>query len=111
MERLEYEKLDRVEDRMWFRLSGSYPECAMLGIDVDPQACVQTVGFQLIYVSYWNAMLFPLMVITRKLLPGTQNAASDVNLYPRPIDVLCRVATHIETILLRAGMRFPSVAR
>jgi hypothetical protein len=52
-------------------------------------------------------MLFPFMVFTRKLLPGTQSAASDVNLYSRPIDVLCRVATHIETMLLRAGMKFP----
>jgi SAM-dependent methyltransferase len=234
VERSEYDKLDRFEDRMWWfaamhsnllalsrrlpletaslpvldagcgtggflvRLSGSYPECAMLGIDVDPQACaraavksarpicagsvnelpfadgalaaifsadvlcheganerralrqfhrclaeegwlilnlpayrwmlsrhdaavhnirrytvrglrrlLQAVGFQPIYVSYWNAMLFPLMVITRKLLPGAQGATSDVNLYPRPIDVLCRVATHIETVLLRAGIRFP----
>jgi SAM-dependent methyltransferase len=68
---------------------------------------LQAVGFQPIYVSYWNAMLFPLMVTARKLLPGTQEAASDVNLYPRPIDVLCRVVTHIETVLLRAGMRCP----
>ena len=234
MERSEYDKLDRVEDRMWWfaamhrnlltlsrrlplgaaslpvldagcgtggflaRLSGCYPERAIFGIDVDPHACaraavksvrsvcagsvndlpfadgalaaifsadvlchegvderhalrqfhrclvedgwlilnlpayrwmlsrhdaavdnirrytarglcrlLQAVGFQPIYVSYWNAMLFPLMVITRKLLPGTQGAASDVNLYPLPIDVLCRVATQVETVLLRAGMRFP----
>lgn len=234
MERSEYDKLDRVEDLMWWfaamhrnlltlsrrlpleaaslpvldagcgtggflaRLSGSYPECAMIGIDCDPQACaraalksvrpvcagsvnelpfgdgvlavifsadvlchedvnersalrefhrclaedgwlilnlpayrwmlsqhdaavhnirrytasglrrlLQAVGFQPIYVSYWNAMLFPLMVITRKLFPGTHGAASDVNLYPRPVDVLCRVATRVETVLLRAGMRFP----
>ena len=68
---------------------------------------LHAVGFQPIYVSYWNAMLFPLMVIARKLLPGTQGAASDVNLYPRPIEALCRVATHAETALLRAGIRLP----
>ena len=52
-------------------------------------------------------MLFPMMVITRKLLPGDRGATSDVELYPRPLDVLCRAATGIESALLRAGMRFP----
>src|SRR6201987_3722547 len=27
------------------------------------------VGFRLVYISYWNAVLFPLMVVTRKLFP------------------------------------------
>jgi SAM-dependent methyltransferase len=68
---------------------------------------LRAVGFRLIYVSYWNTMLFPLMVITRKLALRSHRAASDVSLYPRAIDVLCRLATRVETALLRAGMRFP----
>jgi SAM-dependent methyltransferase len=234
VERSEYEKLDRIEDRMWWfaglhrnllmlsrrvpfeaaglpfldagcgtggllaRLAASHPERAMLGLDLDPRACLratvksaqpvcagsvndlpfddrtfaailsadvlchgavderralrqfhrclvedgwlilnlpayrwmlsrhdaavsnvrrytakgvsrllQSVGFHPVYVSYWNAMLFPFMVITRKLLPADGGAGSDVKLYPPPVELLCRVATALETVLLRAGMRFP----
>jgi SAM-dependent methyltransferase len=234
VERSEYDKLDRVEDRMWWfaalhrnllvlsrrlppvaggrsildagcgtggflaKLARRYPETALLGLDVDAQACrraaaksgrpvcagsvnelpfadgtfgaifsadvlchqavnerrallqfhrclaedgclvlnlpayrwmlsrhdagvhnirrytakglcrlLQTVGFDPLYVSYWNAVLFPLMVITRKLFPGDHGAASDVKLYSRPIEVLCRAATGLETVLLRAGLRLP----
>ena len=234
VERSEYDKLDRVEDRMWWfaamhrnllmllrraafqgvnlpildagcgtggflvQLAGSYPSRAVFGLDIDPYACtraaaksarpvcagslddlpfadgafaaifsadvlchqgvnerralrqfhrclaedgwlilnlpayrwmlsrhdaavhnirrytarglrslLQAVGFRPVYVSYWNAMLFPLMVITRKLFHGDHGAVSDVKLHLRPIDVLCRAATGIETALLRAGVKFP----
>jgi SAM-dependent methyltransferase len=234
VDRPEYEKLDRVEDRMWWfaalhgnllmlasrlplqaadrplldagcgtggllvRLAHSYPERAMLGLEVDPLACaraavksarpvcagsvnelpfadgalaaifsadvlchegvdeqralrqfhrclvedgwlilnlpayrwmlsrhdaavcntrrytasglcrlLQVTGFRPIYVTYWNVVLFPLMVITRKLFPGNPATASDVKLYPRVIDLLCRAAMAIEVALLRAGLRFP----
>lgn len=68
---------------------------------------LQAVGFRPVYLSYWNAMLFPLMVMTRKLLPATSGGASDVRLHPRPIDLFCRVMTGFETALLRAGIKFP----
>jgi SAM-dependent methyltransferase len=64
-------------------------------------------GFRPVYVSYWNAMLFPLMVITRKFSPTDSGGTSDVKLYPRPIDALCRLGTGLETALLRAGIKFP----
>jgi SAM-dependent methyltransferase len=68
---------------------------------------LQVTGFRPIYVTYWNVVLFPLMVITRKLFPGNPATASDVKLYPRVIDLLCRAAMGIEIALLRAGLRFP----
>jgi len=68
---------------------------------------LRAVGFHPVYVSYWNAMLFPLMVITRKLVPGDRRGVSDVKIYPRPIETLCRAATALETALLRRGVRFP----
>jgi SAM-dependent methyltransferase len=68
---------------------------------------LQASGFHPIYVSYWNILLFPLMVITRKLFPANPKVASDVRPYPRAIDVLCRAAMGIEAALLRAGVRFP----
>ena len=68
---------------------------------------LQAAGFRPVFVSYWNALLFPLMVLTRKFVPGNPAAASDVKLYPRVIELLCRAATRIELALLRAGLRFP----
>jgi SAM-dependent methyltransferase len=65
------------------------------------------VGFRLVYISYWNAVLFPLMVITRKLFTEDYGIFSDVKLYPRSVDMLCRAATVIETALLRRGIGLP----
>src|SRR5438045_148599 len=66
---------------------------------------LRDAGFRLLYASYWNIVLFPLMVITRKLLPS-RGIVSDVKLYPAPIEALCRAATAFERILLKAGLRF-----
>jgi len=68
---------------------------------------LKAAGFHVVYATYWNAVLFPLMVITRKLLPKRGGATSDVTPYPRPIDTLCRAATAFETVLLRAGLKLP----
>jgi len=68
---------------------------------------LQAIGFHPIYVSYWNATLFPLMTITRKLLATSNGAGSDVKPYPPPIELICRSVTAIETALLRCGLRFP----
>jgi SAM-dependent methyltransferase len=67
---------------------------------------LEAAGFRMVYATYWNAVLFPLMVITRKFLPK-RGRISDVKEYPRPIDSLCRVATTFETTLLRNGVRLP----
>ncbi len=68
---------------------------------------LKAVGFRPVYVSYWNAALFPLMVITRKLFPGGREVGSDVKLYPRSVEMLCRAATALETALLRRGVGLP----
>ena len=44
---------------------------------------LRAAGFRPLFASYWNTMLFPLMVLTRKLLPARRGADSDVELYPR----------------------------
>jgi SAM-dependent methyltransferase len=64
-------------------------------------------GFRLLFASYWNIVLFPIMVVTRKLLPQGNHATSDVRLYPAPVEAFCRAATRLEHALLRRGMRFP----
>jgi SAM-dependent methyltransferase len=68
---------------------------------------LQAVGFRPIYVSYWNAVLFPVMVITRKFFPEDPSAPSDVRLYSRRTDVLCRAVTGVESALLQKGLRLP----
>jgi SAM-dependent methyltransferase len=68
---------------------------------------LEAVGFHPVYVTYWNSMLFPLMVITRKLIPGDHGVASDVKLYSRPVEIFCRAATAFEAAFLRWGVRFP----
>lgn len=68
---------------------------------------LQAAGFRLVFASYWNIVLFPIMVLTRKLLPKGRGAVSDVRLYPAPVEALCRAATGAERAFLRCGMRFP----
>jgi SAM-dependent methyltransferase len=69
---------------------------------------LDAAGFRCVYATYWNSLLFPLMAITRKLMPDDRTGAtSDVILYARPIDAFCRIVTSFETLLLRAGMKFP----
>jgi SAM-dependent methyltransferase len=68
---------------------------------------LEAVGFRPVYMSYWNAMLLPLMVITRKLIPAQNGAVSDVKPYPRSVEAVCRAATAVETALLRRGVRLP----
>ena len=68
---------------------------------------LKAVGFHPVYISYWNAVLLPLMVITRKLFPEDHGIFSDVKLYPRLVDRFCRAATALETALLRRGVRLP----
>src|SRR5947207_7330216 len=68
---------------------------------------LRSAGFRPLYASYWNFVLFPIMVITRKLLPDRGDNASDVKAYSAPIEALCRAATGFERALLKRGLRFP----
>jgi len=68
---------------------------------------LRSAGFRPLYASYWNFVLFPIMVITRKLLPDRGDNASDVKAYSAPIEALCRAATGFERALLQRGWRFP----
>ncbi|HYM73020.1 MAG TPA: class I SAM-dependent methyltransferase [Stellaceae bacterium] len=70
-------------------------------------ALLRAAGFHPLFASYWNMLLFPLMVTMRKLLPGNAAARSDVELQPAIVEAAGRVATTIERALLRAGIRLP----
>ena len=64
---------------------------------------LQAAGFR--FASYWNIVLFPLMVLTRKLLPG-KGASTTCGCIPRR-STTCAVPRPDGTRLLRCGMRFP----
>ena len=68
---------------------------------------LQAAGFRLRFATYWNMALFPIMVLTRKLMPGSRDARSDVRPYSAPVEALCRAATGCERALLRGGLRLP----
>jgi len=73
----------------------------------DVARLLQAAGFRVVFAGYWNMLLFPLMVVTRKLLPDGGAPASDVKPYSAPVEAVCRAATAVERVLLRCGVRLP----
>ena len=67
---------------------------------------LEDAGFTLLYATYWNTLLFPVMAL-RRLLPAPAGQASDVHLYPRPVEAIFTVLLACEWALLRAGARLP----
>lgn len=63
-------------------------------------------GFKVVYVTYWNTLLFPLMVLRRKVFPP-KNLESDLKLFPRPVEILFRAVLRLEYLFLKTGLRLP----
>lgn len=68
-------------------------------------------GFAVAEVLHWNSLLFPLMVVQRKLLSRGGEAGgddrSDVAAYPPPVEAMFRGVTAAERGLIGLGLRFP----
>jgi SAM-dependent methyltransferase len=62
-------------------------------------------GFRVLRASYWNTLLFPLMLIHRLL--ERADAESDVRDYPPWLDALFSTALAIERAAIRAGISLP----
>ena len=63
-------------------------------------------GFTSVHATYWNSLLFPLMVLRRKLLaPRVQE--SDVAEFPGLADRIFGMVMAVERIGLRLGLRYP----
>ncbi len=67
---------------------------------------LEAAGFAAIRTTYWNTLLFPLMVLRRTLWQsGTRT--SDVMLYPAPVEACFRAVMRFETMLLKRGVVLP----
>ncbi len=62
-------------------------------------------GFRIVRSSYWNTLLFPLMLLHR--LTERADAASDVRDYPAWLDALFSAALAIERALIALGISLP----
>lgn len=70
------------------------------------RALLTGAGFARVRIDYWNCLLFPLMVIRRKLLPPAAEH-SDVAEIPGLADRLFGLVTGIERRGARLGIRYP----
>jgi SAM-dependent methyltransferase len=62
-------------------------------------------GFRILRSTYWNTLLFPLMLLHRLL--GSDDADSDVRDYPRWLDALFSAALAIERAVIATGFSLP----
>ena len=62
-------------------------------------------GFRVLRSSYWNTLLFPLMLLHRLL--ERDDAESDVRDFPRWLDALFSAALAVERRSIGAGINLP----
>jgi SAM-dependent methyltransferase len=67
---------------------------------------LESAGFAKIRATYWNTILFPLMVVRRMVL-GSPEDTSDVKRFPGVLDSAFRGVMRIENMLLRHGVTLP----
>ncbi|MCC8431214.1 class I SAM-dependent methyltransferase [Reyranella aquatilis] len=71
----------------------------------EARALVSAHGFRVVRASYWNTLLFPLMLLHRLVERG--DAESDVRDYPRWLDAIFSTALAIERAAIGAGLNLP----
>jgi len=71
----------------------------------EARALVSAHGFRIVRASYWNTLLFPLMLLHRLVERG--DAESDVRDYPRWLDAIFSTALAIERAAVGAGLNLP----
>lgn len=69
---------------------------------------LERAGFAEVETRYWNSLLFPLMVLQRKVLSRKEDGASDVAPFPPWLDVSFGAVTELERRLSLGGMRWPA---
>lgn len=72
----------------------------------DAQALIESAGFHVVRATYWNTLLFPLMLLRRLFSKGGE-AESDVREYPAVLDRTFSALTGLERRLVEAGINLP----
>ena len=67
-------------------------------------ALLKAAGFRAIFTTYWNTILFPLMVVRRLFFSGS---GGDVQLLPGPVEAIFRAAVMIESRFIARGFALP----
>lgn len=67
---------------------------------------LRDAGFEVKYSTYWNTLLFPLVVLRRKVF-SSRETESDVKSYSRFTNTLFKAVMAAERAWLRAGWTFP----
>lgn len=73
----------------------------------EVNAWLRAAGFAVGRSTYWNTLLFPLVVLRRKVLPAPRQPASDVRAYHPLAAALCGGVLALEHAWLAAGGRWP----
>ena len=71
------------------------------------RALLAAAGFTEVRARYWNALLFPLMVVQRKVLARGAESRSDVAPPPPWLNRSLAAVTAVERGLMAAGLPFP----
>jgi len=66
---------------------------------------LENLGYVVIYATYWNTLLFPIMVLWRKVL-GKYDSGSDVRSMPI-IDNMFEKIMNMELFLINKGVKLP----
>jgi SAM-dependent methyltransferase len=69
------------------------------------RALLAGCGFKVLKASYWNTLLFPLMLLHR--VTERDDAPSDVRDFPRWLDALFSAALAVERMAVGAGLSLP----
>jgi ubiquinone/menaquinone biosynthesis C-methylase UbiE len=69
------------------------------------KAMLQEQGFRIVLATYWNTVLFPLMVLRRKLSPAS--AASDVKPFHPLVNGMFKACLAAERAFIRRGLAMP----
>jgi ubiquinone/menaquinone biosynthesis C-methylase UbiE len=68
---------------------------------------LRDAGLQPVYATYWNTLLFPAIVLRRKLLPAPRDGSSDVREYSPFVSAILRTLLATERLWLKTGLTLP----
>ncbi len=70
------------------------------------RSLMEAAGFRIVRCTYWNTLPFPLAVVRRKIFPPAVSA-SDVGLFPAPIEAIFNGLMALEHAWLNLGGMLP----